>query len=339
MSSKSLKYANNQQRLVWIDIAKGIGIFLMVFAHTARGLVASSLLSESAIAFVDRWIYAFHMPLFFFVSGLLAQRMLRSQTLPWANKMLRTIVYPYFLWSILQTLLQMAASNSVNREMSATQLWAIVYQPVQQFWFLYALLMVMVAYFVSRKLGASNGVFLAISIVLCLCQVWAIDFGGWGMLYVFRRYTIYFALGAAIGRESISLAIEKITAVGLTSVCLLLFGLVTVAAYEDWGANTWAFPLVAVCGIMGTIALAAIAQELRTTILADWGKMTLEIYLVHTIASAVVRLVLQKAGIDHPVVHLGLGTITGLYIPIWMVKYGHKLRLRYMFAIPQGSIG
>ena len=71
-------------------------------------------------------------------------------------------------------------------------------------------------------------------------------------------YMLYFALGAAIGRESISLAIEKITAVGLTSVCLLLFGLVTVAAYEDWGANTWAFSLSLLSvELWGTIALAA----------------------------------------------------------------------------------
>ena len=329
-----------QKRLAWIDIAKGIGIFLMVFAHTERGLVSSSILQESSfVILLDRWIYAFHMPLFFFISGLLADRAVQSEVVPWVNKMLRTIIYPYFVWSILQTLLQMAASNSVNREISTSQLWAITYHPVQQFWFLYALFMVMLTYFVSRKLGLSNSMFLIIAVLLYLCQVWKISFGGWGMLYIFRRHIIYFAVGAVIGRKSISLLLDRIKTIGLTISCLALFGFVTIAAYFDWGQYTLAFPFIALCGIAGTIALAFICQKFDSTaFLEQWGKVTLQIYLVHTIASAVTRLVLQKVGIDNAVIHLILGTITGLYVPIYLVKYSQKFRLRYLFAIPTGSV-
>lgn len=48
------------KRIEWIDIAKGIGIFLVIAGHTFA-------LSYSYP------IYAFHMPLFFFLSGLLIQ--------------------------------------------------------------------------------------------------------------------------------------------------------------------------------------------------------------------------------------------------------------------------
>lgn len=50
------------QRYEYIDIAKGIGILLVVWAHIL--LVGVS----------HRVIYAFHMPLFFMISGMLFRR-------------------------------------------------------------------------------------------------------------------------------------------------------------------------------------------------------------------------------------------------------------------------
>ncbi|MCV3214943.1 acyltransferase family protein [Plectonema radiosum NIES-515] len=68
---KKLDYPLMRERLHWVDYAKGIGIFLVVVGHILRGLVNSSILEESKLLlFVDRWIYGFHMPLFFFISGL-----------------------------------------------------------------------------------------------------------------------------------------------------------------------------------------------------------------------------------------------------------------------------
>lgn len=41
----------------WIDIAKGIGIILMVIGHA------------DAPRLLKNWIYGFHMPLFFIIAG------------------------------------------------------------------------------------------------------------------------------------------------------------------------------------------------------------------------------------------------------------------------------
>ena len=51
---------NPAQRLTYIDTMKAIGIALIVFGH-APGLDAS----------LKAFIYSFHMPLFFFISGVL----------------------------------------------------------------------------------------------------------------------------------------------------------------------------------------------------------------------------------------------------------------------------
>lgn len=47
------------KRIEWIDITKGIGICLVILGHTYR---ANDVLN---------WIYSFHMPLFFILSGWL----------------------------------------------------------------------------------------------------------------------------------------------------------------------------------------------------------------------------------------------------------------------------
>ncbi|MBM6744346.1 acyltransferase family protein [Drancourtella massiliensis] len=48
-----------QDRIAWIDVAKGIGIILVVLGHVSK--------NETLIT----WIYSFHMPLFFFIAGWL----------------------------------------------------------------------------------------------------------------------------------------------------------------------------------------------------------------------------------------------------------------------------
>ena len=50
------------KRIEWIDIAKGIGIILVVIGHISQIEVLNDI------------IYSFHMPLFFIISGYLYKR-------------------------------------------------------------------------------------------------------------------------------------------------------------------------------------------------------------------------------------------------------------------------
>ena len=56
-----------KKRLDYLDMAKGVGIFFVVLGHI-------EYLKESTM----RWIYSFHMPLFFMVGGILAYTMTRD---------------------------------------------------------------------------------------------------------------------------------------------------------------------------------------------------------------------------------------------------------------------
>ena len=56
---ESLLVINNRNRIAWVDVAKGIGIILVMLGHMVDGH-----------GLIGQWIWSFHMPLFFFLSGL-----------------------------------------------------------------------------------------------------------------------------------------------------------------------------------------------------------------------------------------------------------------------------
>ena len=58
----------SQNREVWIDYAKAIGIILVVYGHVARGLYSAGIdIPYELYVLIDSIVYSFHMPLFFFL--------------------------------------------------------------------------------------------------------------------------------------------------------------------------------------------------------------------------------------------------------------------------------
>jgi len=56
----------------WVDYAKAIGIILVVYGHVARGLYNAGIaFPEPLYSLTDSVVYSFHMPLFFFLSGII----------------------------------------------------------------------------------------------------------------------------------------------------------------------------------------------------------------------------------------------------------------------------
>ena len=69
-------------RIEWIDTAKGIGLLLVIFEHLS-------------IPYVTAWIYTFHMPLFFFLSGVVFSGE-KYTFQEYLKKRVKALVIPYF---------------------------------------------------------------------------------------------------------------------------------------------------------------------------------------------------------------------------------------------------
>lgn len=85
------KIVNSKDRLAWVDTAKGVGIILMIIGH----LVPSG-------TFLHRWIYSFHMPLFFILSGFVFnwERYRNVSYRPFLRKKSKQLLLPYLKTAI-----------------------------------------------------------------------------------------------------------------------------------------------------------------------------------------------------------------------------------------------
>lgn len=77
------------KRIEWIDLAKGMAIFLMVCGHT------------SIPANLSNWIWSFHMPLFFIVSGMLFYPNRYPSFSSFVTKRCRTLLLPWIVFTIV----------------------------------------------------------------------------------------------------------------------------------------------------------------------------------------------------------------------------------------------
>lgn len=76
----------NSNRVPVLDIMKGVGIILVVMGHVSHEPHLSS------------WIYSFHMPLFFFISGL---SFFIASKKDYIWKQIKHLLIPYLIFSIL----------------------------------------------------------------------------------------------------------------------------------------------------------------------------------------------------------------------------------------------
>lgn len=82
---------NASARLEWVDIAKGVAIILMVIGHTGIPKPLSN------------WIYSFHMPLFFVLSGALTSW--NRGISDFVTHKIKTLMFYFVVYSIINFIL------------------------------------------------------------------------------------------------------------------------------------------------------------------------------------------------------------------------------------------
>jgi fucose 4-O-acetylase-like acetyltransferase len=321
-------------RIAWLDNAKSIGIFFVVLGHTLRGLLSSQILEPSPLLEgIDQWIYAFHMPLFFFISGLFAERLaVKPWRQVWFNRV-QVIIYPYILWSVLQEILRTITGT---RAEPIADLWRISYEPVMQFWFLYVLAIASLAYTLLRKCRVPIYGFFILGLLLYLAHWLGVNFGGWGVLYMVRINLLYFGLGALVTQTNWLSRLEELSPTQLVCGAAGGFGIIALAVGLGIAERLELVPILAAIGIFASCSLArwmdGLGDNGLNRNLREWGILSLQIFVAHTIFSAIARVILQKLHAP-PAIHILLGTAAGLYGSIFLYRICEKINFPYAFSL------
>lgn len=147
------------KRLPYLDSIKGVLIILVVIGHAIQ-----FCMPDYEQNFCFRFIYSFHMPLFFFVSGYLANRGFYNSSV--IGKRAYQLLIPFIVWAFLAPLLQ-TGSIDVDKGLQT-----LIY-PDKGLWFLYNLFIYSaifnIAEFLKEKFKIKHIVTVGIVVVLLYC--------------------------------------------------------------------------------------------------------------------------------------------------------------------------
>jgi len=325
-----------QGRDAWVDYAKAIGILLVVYGHVARGVFNAGIPMDTPLyELVDSIIYSFHMPLFFFLSGLFFLHSLgrRGPAALTANK-IDTIVYPYVLWSLLQGLTEVSLSQYTTGTTTLSEVLSL-WDPRVQFWFLYALfLVVLIAILVYRSEARSLlAAVLAVSVVAYVYQDRIPS--ALHSDYIVKNF-VFFALGVWFGtvRDRMLRNPTPWAAAGVFAfvAAQYVFHVELGLVYADKGVASL---LVAAVSILAVTSVSMFLARTPAPWVLALGSASMAIYVMHILAGSGARIILARfLGVEDAAIHLVAGCLAGVLLPMLVLRLSGRLGIRGLFEAP-----
>lgn len=275
--------SRSRQRVGWLDAAKGVGIFLVVAGHALPldGLAA-------------KVIWAFHMPLFFFLSGVTAKAW-RPGAGPAVARGLERLVVPYLFFSAIAIFLWLCSTEKLGVAAAwTTALGQMAYGvagPHQRMpydvplWFFTCLVSVRILFYVITALFASAPVRLAATAAAALiaCLVIFPRFYSFAWNFDVAPVALVFFMGGYVAKEAIH-NLRGAARVPIVAGALIIFVL-CIAFNErvDMNGrilgNPLLFCLAAFAGILLTVEVAKRCASIR--LLTTLGHASIVIFPVH----------------------------------------------------------
>jgi fucose 4-O-acetylase-like acetyltransferase len=327
-----------QTRLSWIDTAKGIAIICVVYGHCLRGLTSGGLIAaDASIQVTDYLVYTFHMPLFFVASGLFFASSYSRGTGPFWTGRLQTIVYPYFLWSLIQGSVQLLLSGTgvTNWGMDWGRLGSIPWLPIAPFWFLFALFFSNVLAVALIRIRPALVVALALMAFLLSRHLasWVVQDVCYGFLY--------FALGMLVREYGLLSSLP--TSPFQVGALFAAFAALTLLAFALGMPER--LPIYAsVVSVAAVAALGALVERRSpgrplTALLRICGQYSMGIFVLHILVLGFTRTVMVRLGhVENGAVLLIMATALGVLVPLAVQHAAVRLGVHKWIGLPASTV-
>ena len=292
-------------RVKSLDVLKGILIVFVVLGHVAIGLDGTkhySGMEQAIINYTTQFIYSFHMPAFFAISGFLFFNK-NSKNI---KEFRRSIIYrlitlgiPYIICSLLYWILKFSMNGIVEKPINISSLLLTPIKPIEFFWFIYALMIIYII------IDAMIGLIHNKTIIFILLLIFSLITYIYSFNIPIARYVlkdaVYFYLGYVMAQN-----IDKIRKryVIVTSLAILIIG--NVIFYNFIGVKI----LTAFAGSIFVVATAiAFERFSKDTFIGKIGRNTMLIYLTHVIFVGGTRTILFRMNIYNLYINILLGML------------------------------
>lgn len=343
----------SEQRFDYIDIAKGLGMLTIVWGHVFLDGLSNAI------------VFSFHIPLFFFLSGLVFDKKRYASFGIFIKKRLKGLIFPYIVFSVITWMAW--AVYSYNANMQVESFWMPLLQTfIAQgsdgymlhnvpLWFVMCLFSVEVIYYFLARMN--DWVVMLICIVLCVLGVLStkvtfFDFSTlpWSLDVAMMAMPFY-AAGSLLTKYIPHFEqVEIVQKYKIWNAVLFALGAVAVylgAKYNGYvsmgrahlGPNPLGFYATAFCGII-VVMLLSIAVSQSGSHLISWlkwiGRNSFRMMAVHNpikgVVIIVIGLLLQSLNInlDNNDLQLFLTFVITILISIsivWLIEWGMKKTL------------
>lgn len=309
----------NRQRVTWIDSCKGLAMLLVVLGHVINGYQNTGIFSsyDGVMTPVYRWIYSFHMALYFVISGFvfyLAYGAKRIERKKRYNNQVINLVFVYFIFSIIQWIIKVVMSSAANESLTLMDLLLMPVIPMAPYWYLWVLVFYYLIFHWFLGKNISNKIMFAvtaaISIIGCFVPAWTRNSKN------FPYYILFFWLGIYLAKTDFQILRKKwmlpVSLTISTIIAYLVFG-----QQIDIKSIPVANLAAALCTTFFILSFFALVFNNRKSgPLELIGKYSLEIYVTHCIITAGNRVILPKIGINNFHINVLVNFVLATAIPI-----------------------
>lgn len=311
-----------QERLGWVDAARGIAIVFVVFGHAWRGVDAAGLIQNAELfARIDRFVYLFHMPAFFVLSGLFLPALARSASAFRAiGKQVVRLLYPMALWTYVFLFARYLAGDAANTTVTLRDVFVFPLPPVEHMWFLWALFCIQVP-LICLLFGAKAwrqrwelpAATFAISVILLGVMPLPAFLFAW--FYNALEYAPFVAIGWLAATQRPLPGCTPLQAL----IALAVFVALGLLAPIQKGSQLFEMGLSGIMTI-AFLVIVMVAHNLSpegplAKLARRLGAVSLTIFLAHTLFSAALRSGLLALDQQNLLLHMIAGTLIGIVGP------------------------
>lgn len=304
---------------------RGMAVLCVVIGHSFNPTETRTILG-----FIKSFVYCFHTPVFFFISGFLEgeKRCSISEKKQAIVKKAKRLMVPYFFLTVVTAVLKLLfgvfARNLLNYSTLAVEVLIERNNPNGGLWFLYALFVISI--FGILFDSVSRTVLAGVMFVVYVLNTVVFKQSGYIVGFFFIYAWIYFAGSIArkylyekIKNSELLMSVKGIVMIAVVSARYMTLAFVRIYRFQYWILAT----AVTVIGVFLLFVIAVQIEhyhcgEKLWMLLGDYG---MDIYMIGYYVQQAIFVICEKIlGLDY-LIYAWLMLIFGLIAPIILSKY------------------
>lgn len=329
-----------RKKEIWVDYLRAFACILVFMGHLFMSLQEAGIMDTQLISYGIEIIYRFHVYIFFFASGYLMQtsaQQYTDQSQFMKKKLIRSLDFliVYVLFSAVTYGIKIMLSGDVNSPIGRTFPEILLKYPINQMWYLYAIFLITLCAPVPRsERGLKLVLFASIALKVIMCIPDLSKMVPMPLDYLFDDL-IWYTMGMLWMHKPITLNIQS------TALFTVIFLTVSTAAFFLQIDNDFLDALLTANGLVVSANWSQLLTRNQTKMPCAWmiiSKYMLQIYLLHTITAAGIRIILMRAGITNFWLHLPIGIIFSFVPPVVCGAIAEHIPLLNIIFYPSKTI-